>query len=57
MIALKTYLKVRMWELVENAHAKVEFNPDPFKDPFAEGGDSEVAEKMCQGNEAMRNKK
>lgn len=54
MIALDTYLKVRMWELVEQSKPKVDFNPDAMKDPFAEGGDADVAEKLREGMEALR---
>jgi len=58
MIALETYLRVRMWELVEDmGGASVDFNPDPMKDPFAEGGDPDVAEKLRKGMEAKEEKK
>ena len=55
MVALDTYLSVRMWELVEElGNPSVDFNPDPMKDPFAQGGDPDVAEKLRKGMEAMK---
>jgi len=57
MIALETYLKCRMWELVEASNPKIEFDPDPLKDPFGEDGDPEVQEKLRQGMEAMKQNK
>lgn len=49
MIALDVYLRTRMWELVAEANPDIDFNPDPMKDPFAEGGNPDVAEKLRQG--------
>lgn len=57
MIALDTYLRVRMWELVEQSNPKVDFDPDAMKDPFAADGDPEVAEKLREGMEAMKQEK
>jgi len=56
MVAMDTYLKTRMWELVSD-NPSVDFNPDPTKDPFADGGDPEVAEKLRRGMEAMKQQK
>jgi NADH dehydrogenase (ubiquinone) 1 alpha subcomplex subunit 5 len=57
MIALDTYLKVRMWELVEQSNPAVDFSPNAMKDPFAADGDADVAEKLREGMEAMKEKK
>lgn len=57
MIALDTYLKIRMWELVAEANPQVDFNPDPTKDPFAEGGDPDVQESLRKGMEAKEGAK
>jgi hypothetical protein len=54
MIALDAYLSVRMWELVEQSKPKVDFDPDAMKDPFAEGGDQDVADKLREGMEALK---
>jgi NADH dehydrogenase (ubiquinone) 1 alpha subcomplex subunit 5 len=51
MIALDCYLRTRMWELV--GKPEIDFEPDPMKDPFAEDGDPEVAEKLRKGMEEM----
>lgn len=52
MIALDTYLKVRMWELV--GEPVVDFDPDPLRDPFAAGGDETVQEKIKKGMEDLK---
>lgn len=57
MIAMDVYLRTRMWELVEQSNPSVDFNPDPMKDPFAADGDPNVAEKLRQGMEAMKQEK
>lgn len=57
MIALDTYLRTRMWELVEQTNTKYDFDPDPIKDPMAEDGDPEVAEAIREGVEAMKKQK
>jgi NADH dehydrogenase (ubiquinone) 1 alpha subcomplex subunit 5 len=57
MIALDTYLKVRMWELVEQSNPSVDFNPNPMQDPMGEGGDPNVAEKIREGMEGMKEEK
>jgi hypothetical protein len=56
MIALDCYLGVRMWELVESSKPKVDFEPDGMKDPFAEGGDEDIQDKLREGMEALRQK-
>jgi hypothetical protein len=53
MICLDTYLGVRMWELVEQSKPKVDFEPDGMKDPFAEGEDQDVQDKLREGMEAL----
>ena len=55
MIALDTYLKVRMWELV--GEPNVDFDPDPMKDPFAADGDEDVQEKIRKGMEDLKEQK
>lgn len=57
MVAMDTYLKTRMWELVAKTNPSIDFNPDPTKDPFAADGDPEVAEKLREGMEAMKQEK
>jgi len=57
MVALDTYLKTRMWELVAEANPAVDFDPDPTKDPMGEGGDPDVAENLRAGMEAMKEQK
>jgi len=49
MIALDTYLKVRMWELV--GEPNIAFDADPLKDQFAADGDEDVQEKIRKGME------
>ena len=56
MIAMETYLKCRMWELVAAANPTIDFDPDPMKDPCGEDGDPEVAEQLRKGMEAMKKK-
>ena len=55
MVALDTYLRTRMWELVDTP--EIDFEPDPMKDPFAEGSDSQTAEKLREGMEKMKEQK
>ena len=57
MIALDTYLRTRMWELVEKTNTVYDFDPDPLKDPMAEGADPDVAEAIREGVEAMKKQK
>lgn len=57
MVAMDTYLRTRMWELVAKTNPSIDFNPNPTKDPFAEGEDPEVAEKLREGMEAMKKEK
>jgi NADH dehydrogenase (ubiquinone) 1 alpha subcomplex subunit 5 len=49
MICLDVYLKTRMWELVGNP--KIDFSPDPMRDPFAEDGDPVEQEAFRKGME------
>ncbi|GKY94996.1 hypothetical protein MPSEU_000464200 [Mayamaea pseudoterrestris] len=52
MVALDTYLKVRMWELV--GEPNVDFEPNPMKDPFAADGDEAVKEMIRKGMEDLQ---
>jgi hypothetical protein len=54
MVALDCYLGCRMWELVEASKPKVDFEPDGMKDPFAEGGDQDIQDKLREGMEALK---
>jgi hypothetical protein len=50
MIALDVYLRTRMWELVGD-NPKIDFHPDPMRDPFAEDGDPIEQEAFRKGME------
>jgi len=54
MICLDTYLETRMWEVVAQYNPTVDFNPDPMRDPFAEGGDPVEQEAIRKGNEQQK---
>ena len=51
MIALDTYLRTRMWELVAAANPNIDFNPNPMNDPMAESGDPAEQEAIRKGME------
>lgn len=55
MVALDTYLKSRMWELVAQINPVIDFEPDPMADPTV--GDEQTAEHLKEGMEAMKAKK
>ena len=51
MVCLDTYLETRMWELVAQYNATVDFNPNPMRDPFEEEGNEAEQEAIRKGNE------
>lgn len=55
MIALDTYLRTRMWELLDKP--VIDFEPNPTQDPFAEGQDATAAEKIRKGMEGLQEEK
>jgi len=57
MIALDTYLRTRMWELVEATNTVYDFEHDPMKDPMGKDGDPDLAEAIRRGVDAMKTQK